>query len=341
MKEHSSRAEAEQRPLPSDSPVAQKKKGPWGTVGRLLLLLAGGAAIFGIVSHVGVSTVWTALSSAGWFLPLIFALDLGWLATESLAIRALYGEQFARVPRVRFVHALLVHYVTFLLIPMGRASGEVARAALLSRYVGKHRATTTAALMQSLTMTTNALISLVSLGCLLSVAPNSALVVALVTNVAATGAIGVVSYLVMRHVRIGGFLGRRFSKLAAAGPEFDAEFQATRPAHRRALGFCLAARVVQTAQYGILVYAVVGSLRWVDPWIAEGVQLVARSAGDMVPNQVGVTEGAFALFRGALGLHEQTATAVAIALLARLSNLTMAGSVTLLLQFWRSARSQS
>lgn len=316
-------------------------KGPWGSLGRLLLLIAGGAAIFGIVSHVGADAVWTALISAGWFLPLIFALDLAWLTTESLAIRALYGERGRSVPPSRFVHAVLVHYVTFLLIPMGRASGEVARAALLSRYVGKHRATAAAALMQSLTMTTNALVSIFSLACLLSVAPENALVLALLTNVAATGTIGVVSYLVMRHVRIGGFIGRRFSKFASAGPEFDAEFRDTRPAHRRALAFCVLARCVQTAQYGLIVYAVLGSLRWVDPWIAEGVQLVARSAGDMVPNQVGVTEGAFALFRGALDLQDQSATAVAIALLARLSNLTMAGSVTVLLQFWRPSAERS
>jgi hypothetical protein len=220
-----------------------------------------------------------------------------------------------------------------MVVPMGRTSAEVTRATMLAKHVGKPRAVAGAGLMQSMTMMANAIVSSLCLAALLVTTSSSALTIGLLLNIGVTLSLGLGAYLVMQHVSLGGFLGRRFSKFAQAGPEVDALFRESKVSHFKALSICVFSRLIQTMQYGVIFFAVVGAISPASPWISEGIQLVGRSAGDMVPNQVGITEGAFALFAPALGLAEHPHQAVSIALLARISNLTIAGLCAVLLQF--------
>lgn len=301
--------------------------------GRVILLVLGGAAIFGLVTAIGPQQIYDALRRAGIWLPLILVLDFSWLFFEHLAVRTLLGEERRRVSFRVWLETTLVHYVAFMVVPMGRTSAEITRATVLAKSVGRAQAATAAAVMQSLTMVANALMSLLCLGALLLQTQNHGLMVGLLLNAAFTGVVGWGTYLVMQHADVGEFLGRRFSKLAQAGPEMDVHFRASRPRHLRALAICMGARLIQTVQFGVVVLAITGESGVLVALIAEGIQLIGRSAGDMVPNQVGVTEGAFALFSGALGLAEEPARAVSIALLVRISNLSVAGACATLLQF--------
>lgn len=301
--------------------------------GRWLLLLLGLGAVVYLVMSLGAGLVLDALLAAGPWLPLVLALDLGWVVAEGFALLLLYGAPARCIPVRDWVQATLVQYVTMVVLPVGRAGAEVARATMMSKHVGPGLATASGALMQSLTLVSNALISVVCLLFVLAYTKASALSTLLAVNVAATLFLGGGLYLVMRRVKIGGFLGQKFESMAHLGPELDRHVKESAPRHPAAVLLCVLARAVQTAQYGVILLAVTGGAAISGMFVAQGIHLVGAGLGDMVPNQVGVTEGAYRIFAGALGLAEHPERAVAIALLARVSNLMVAGACAIAVQF--------
>lgn len=220
-----------------------------------------------------------------------------------------------------------------MVVPVGRASAEIARAGLLGKHVGKPRAAAAAAVMQSFTLMANAMLSVFCLFAVWHAARSQTLLGAIGLNIAITFGLGLLSYLLLRHVRVGGTFGRLFPKLSQTGQDLDTQIRESSPRHARALFVCFCGRTLQVVQYGVIFFAVVGSVSAADALTAQGIQLVSRTLGDAVPNQVGVTEAAFAAGADALGLAGHSEKAVAIALLARLSNLSMAGFCALIAQF--------
>lgn len=292
--------------------------------GRWILLVLGLGAMVFLVASIGPVRVWETIKTAGPWLPLIFVLDLSWLATEGVALLVLYGEDRRKVSVRDWAEVTMVQYTTMMVLPVGRAGAELARAAMMGRHVGKAKAAAGAALMQSFTLMVNALVSGVCLIAVVSAAQNAGLTLLLSVNAAMTFTLGVGIYLVMRHAKVGGALGKRFKKLSHWGPEMDEHFQESRSRHGTAIAFCLAGRSVQVIQYGLILFAVTGAVTVSSALITDGIQLVGRGLGDMVPNQVGVTEGAFAAFAGALNLSEHPERAISIALIGRVSNLSVA-----------------
>lgn len=309
-----------------------KVKQFFSSYGRYLLAAVGVTVIALLIYKIGPREVLATVVGAGAWLPLILALDFCWLAVEGLALLVIYGEQRKQISLRDWIQATLVQYASFVILPMGRVSSEVARAGVLGPIVGKSRAAAGAALMQSLTLMTNGLVSALCLLVLFLTAWHTGLSALLTFNLFATGGVGVVLYLVLRHVRIGGFLGKRFQRLSQFGPDIDVHVKKSASQHLPAFGFCLLGRGIQTLQYGVIVFAVMGSFSVTNAIIAEGIQVVARSMGDAVPNQVGVTEGVFALCAGALSLADHPEKAISIALLGRVSNLSVAGLCALGLQ---------
>jgi len=88
-------------------------------------------------------------------------------------------------------------------------------------------------------------------------------------------------------------------------------------------------RIVQALQYGVVLYAVGGVATASTALMAQGIQLVGASVGDLVPGQMGATEGAFRAFAGALGLGAEPARALSIALVIRMAQLGLAVSCLL------------
>lgn len=302
------------------------------TYGRAILAVVGLIAIGFLIHQVGPDKVLSAIVGAGAWLPLILALDFGWMAVEGIGLYVLYGRAREGITLNDWLKATFLQYATFVVVPMGRASGELARAGALANAVGKSRAAAGAALMQSLTLTANGLLSAACLGVVLLTTRHPGLTTLLGINVLATGGLGVSLYLVLRHVKIGGFFARRFERLSQFGPELDVYVRESRSLHLPALGFCVLGRLIQTVQYGLIFFAIVGTTSASSAFVAEGIQLVGRSMGDAVPNQVGVTEGTFALLAGALHLAEHPDKAISLALLGRVSNLSVAGLCALGLQ---------
>lgn len=322
---------------PPEPPGERKKPGNLVTFfkryGRWIFLALGVGAVFALVHSVGVDAVVKVLVTAGPWLPLILLLDVSWAAVEGLAVLILYGPEPAKkIPVRAWLQATLVHFTTMMVLPVGRTGAEVARATLLAPHVGKTRATAGAALMQTLTLVANTIISMICLTAVVSAPGSRELSLLLFGNGAATLALGGGLYLVMRRAKIGGFLGRKFEKMAHFGPELDGHFRESRPRHLIALGMGLTGRSLQTLQYGVIFLAVTGQFELSSTLIAQGIHLVGAGLGDMVPNQVGITEGAYRIFAGTLGLAEAPEKAVAIALLARTSNLGAAGLCALVVQ---------
>ncbi len=303
--------------------------------GRLLLLLLGALAMTGLVTHIGPGAIFRTLRAAQFFVPVILILEFSWMAFEGGAVRSLLGKTFAEVPVRSWREARLIHFATFAVVPMGRTSAEVTRAALLAKHVGKPRAACVGALMQSMTLSANAIVSALCAAVVYFSDRSLPLTLALLLNVAVTGSMGITMYAALRHVKLGGWAARKIKRLKQYGPALDDNLRETRPRHLLALMYCVGGRLLQTAQYGLIFYAVSRTFSPSSAFAAEGIQLVARSMGDMIPNQVGVTEAAFSGFSSALGLSEHPEKAISLALLGRVSNLSVAGGCAFVVQLMK------
>ena len=74
----------------------------------------------------------------------------------------------------------------------------------------------------------------------------------------------------------------------------------------------------------MILLSIGGVLTVKSAFVAQGIHLVGSGLGDMVPNAVGITEAAYRFFAETLGLSEDPARAIAIALVARLTQYTVA-----------------
>jgi len=295
-----------------------------------MLLVFGAAALVLLVRSVGPALVLRTLLEAGPYFPLILILDLGWVVFEGLALLWVLGAEAKRLPFRAWLQGTLAHYVTMTVLPVGRAGAEVVRAAVFGPYVGKAEAAMGAAFIESGTLIGNTMISLLCLTAVLQTGEQS-LSLLLAGNAAVTLALGVLVYLGLS--RAGGLTKLRLlQRFAPFGQDIRRVFDRSRPRHLIALMGITVARTLQTLQYGVIILAVSGVFSFHRMLVAQGIHLVGAGLGDMIPNQVGVTEGAYRVFAGALGLAKSPDKAVAVALLARLSALGVATLCSVLLQ---------
>jgi hypothetical protein len=298
--------------------------------GRWALLLAGTLAIGWLVHSVGFHRVLEVLASAGPLLPLIFVLEASWVLCEGVGFLVLLGPDVRRLPLRVWYQGTLAHYVTMTILPVGRAGAEVVRGTMWGPFVGRSEAASSAALFQAAALFGNALISLTCAG---FAACRSAplLTSVLFGNAAVTGVLGVMIYLgLARAQKLTQF--KLLKRFASFGDDIVEGFRRSRPRHVSALAVVTAGRLVQTVEFGVIMLAVSGSLSWEKMFLAEGIHLIGAGLGDMVPNQVGVQEGAYRAFAPALGFGAEPEKAIAVALLARFAVLGVAATSGLLLQ---------
>jgi hypothetical protein len=309
--------------------------------GRLLrvALLVGGTLLLGWLIHdVGAARVLaTALAAAPW-MPLVIAFDLGFFACEAMAHRAVLGPARASIPWSRFVRSSFLYFCVLAIAPLGRAGAEIARAASFAPHVGGGRATAAGVNVQAGVLLANLAISIpCAVAVAATVGVQHPLAWLLMINGAATGVLAGITLLVIRRSRIGRWVGARFPRLARAGADLDEAVVAPRRDLARSTFWCCAARVVQIGQYAALLAAIDASVSVRGTLVALGVHLVGAGFGDLVPNQVGVLEGAYRIFADAVGLAHDPARAISIALLARVSQLLIAATGIALLALWPGA----
>lgn len=292
-------------------------------LGRALLFVGGLGFVGFLVKQAGARQVAEVLAQAApWLVP-ILALESAFLVCETLAIRGLIGKTSQRVPRAAWVRSATLAYALMVLLPAGRAAGEVARATELSHYVEKGKATFAGARLGGA--------SLLAISAMSAIAapiarfwgePGSSFAALLAVNAVATAVLGTAIVALSHSRALKRRLVARFPSLDHGSHDGHDENVAPLPVGAALL--CFGARCAQVVQYGIVLCAVGGVLTVPRAVLASGAHLVSASAGDLVPAQMGVNEGAYSAFAGALGLGHAPERAVAIALVIRVAQLMLA-----------------
>lgn len=292
---------------------------------RATLFVLGVTAVVLLVRAAGPGAVLDTLLRAGVWLPLIVALEVGFAGMDVLALRSLAGPRAESVPRATWLRSALVAYGIMILLPAGRAGGEIARAASLGPHVGGAHAIAMATRLQAVTLLAN---SVISIPCWAAVALAShalePLAWLVLGNGVVTGVVGGAIVLTSRRSRVGGWLGGRIAALATHGARFDEALRDQTP-WTPAILWCSLGRALQSLQYGVILLSVGGTLTVTSAFVSQGIHLVGAGFGDMVPNQVGITEGAYRIFADVLGLADAPARAIGIALVARICQSSLAG----------------
>ncbi len=290
--------------------------------GRALLFVGGLGFVGFLVKQAGARQVGEVLAQAApWLVP-ILALESAFLVCETLAIRGLIGKTSQKVPRAAWVRSATLAYALMVLLPAGRAAGEVARATELSHYVEKGKATFAGARLGGA--------SLLAISAMSAIAapiarfwgePGSSFAALLAVNAVVTATLGTVVVALSRSRALKRRLVARFPSLDGGHEGHD---EGVAPLPVGAALLCFGARCAQVVQYGIVLCAVGGVLTLPRAVLASGAHLVSASAGDLVPAQMGVNEGAYSAFAGAIGLGHAPERAVAIALVIRVAQLMLA-----------------
>jgi hypothetical protein len=279
-----------------------------------------------LIRGAGPEKVARVLYGASFWLPFILVLEIAQAAADVVSLRVLLGPQKSRVPASTWLRSSGAAYAMMILLPAGRATGEVTRGALLSRHVGAAWAATAGAQLQASYLFANGALSAaaaVAVASLLGM--GSPLALLLVGNAVLMAAISAGILAVLRGDRAGRWIEhvrQRFIRSTAHAPPLEPE--ARRRVPWRAAAVCTASRAVQVVQYGILLLAVGGAPSVRGALAAHGIHLVGATVGDILPNQLGVVDGAYRAFASAIGLGDAPARALSIAFVAHAAQLLCA-----------------
>jgi hypothetical protein len=303
-----------------------EKDGFWGTYGRAFAqagaLTLGAAALAALVHHAGSAGLVPVLQRAARWLPLALVIEGMRIATEVAATRSLAGRGASAIPRSELLRAHLVGYAVTLLMPAGRAAAEALKASMLSPYIGGARAAAIATKNQSLSLLATAAVSVPCAIATFAVAGFSPVPVAIALHTVALVVAGVSLQLVARHAGLLAWLARRLPRVAEAARAYQDAVRDQRAVPAFALAAFVANRALQVVGLGLLIAAVGGPLGPLEALVGQGVEFVGATVGDLVPAQLGATDGAFALAASVLRIS--VADAVALSLLVHAVQLAWA-----------------
>jgi hypothetical protein len=230
-----------------------------------------------------------------------------------------------------------------ILVPAGRAAGEVARAALVSTHIGPARAATASTQLQAAYLSANGLLSLIEMALVATfLGFATPLALLLGGNVLFQAVVSTALLAILWDARVGRWLDKlrkRFAPRAAEHPPLDPAFRRRIP--WRPFLVSSASRSVQLVQYGIILYAVGGVPIPRGAVIAHGIHLVGATLGDLLPNQLGIVDGTYRALAGDLGFADAPARALSIALVARIAQLILAAACVVVAAGTRSAGSRA
>jgi hypothetical protein len=311
-----------------------------GWFGRLLLAAVGLGLLAYLVHGAGPGRVVKILLQAGSWLPVIVGLEVVQLLSDVVALHLLLGQhdygqrnqrehdedqRMARqVPPSTWVRSSAVAYAMMVLLPAGRAAGEVARATLVARHVGTGRAATASAELQASYLTAIALSSAAACAVVsIKFGLHTPLALLLAGNALMMTFFTVSLFAVLWDARAGRWMTQLRQRFGDHTPPI--ETPRVRRVPLRAMLVCASGRGAQLVQYGVLLSAVGGTASIGGAFIAHGIHLVGATLGDAVPNQLGVVDGTYRTFAPALGFGDAPARALSIAFLAHAAQLAMAG----------------
>jgi uncharacterized membrane protein YbhN (UPF0104 family) len=283
---------------------------------RPLVRLASAVVATGVLAlavwAAGAKAVLTDLGSSLHALPLLAVLEAVMLGCSTVALRTLYGASGSVVPMREWLRVAAAGYAVGLVLPMGRSSGEAARAVILGRIVGGARAAVAAVQMQAVTLLSTAVFALPILVATLLYLPPGLMAGFIVLNAVITASVGVALLVLRQRGSPGRRLGGLFKRLESFGAAFDAAAGASRGDLLRSLAWETGGRVSQILQCAVALAAVgqpSGLLRVV---ATRGALTVGSAIGDILPGQFGATEATLVAGAASLGLTASTAASLAL-----------------------------
>ena len=266
--------------------------------------------------------IWDARS----WLPAIVGLELVQAASDFVTLRMLLGPRRLQVPISAWIRSSAVAYAMMILVPAGRAAGEVARATVVSRHVGAPTAATASTQLQAAYVFAIGALSIVD--CVVvwaSFGARSPLTLLLAANAALMMSIAATLLAILWHARVGPWLDRlRRHFVGLPQDEVPIESARRRAIPWRAAAICTISRTVQVIQYGVILRAVGGTSSLGGMVIAHGIHLVGTTLGDVLPNGLGIVDGTYRTFAAAVGFGDAPARALSIAFLAHVAQLIVA-----------------
>jgi len=283
---------------------------------RVLFGLAGLAGLGLLVHHIGPDAVLDALRRVLPWLPVLLAVEGARIGVEAATTGALYAQLGER-PRARaLLRAQLLAYWVFVVSPMGRTAAEVTKALILSEDEGAGRATSVAIVAQGAALVGTAVLSC---ACVAAAAarpeawPLAWAVGAQTVGVAALGGLVLWGARRERVGRVAGWLLERVGVDEAQRRRLPKLVRSMRPVPWRVVLGYAASRGLSAVLFFCAIAALGGGAQPLGALRAMGVSLIGAAAVDLVPADVGLTEGAFALFRDGVGVGAAEAVTLGLA----------------------------
>jgi len=267
-----------------------------------LLALAGLAALALLIRSIGVRPLLEAMRSSARWLPILLALEAGRVSLEVLASLSLSPRLRRRASLSQLGRIHVIGYAVSAIMPAGRAAGEAVKAAMFSRFVGGPEAAAIGTGNQSAAMIGSALagVPVAVVAYLLTGA--SALTLALLVFMLVSLVVVVAFQIACRRREVGGALIRRFMRMEQATADFEAALREIPLVPVAATACTLASRVLFTIELAVLLHGTSGHAGLGRTALALGASLVGGAIGDLVPGQLGASDGAFALAAPLLGI---------------------------------------
>jgi hypothetical protein len=266
----------------------------FGVVGLIAIAL--------LVRGVGAATLFAIVRASARWLPLLVAIDALRIVAEGFATCSLSARVRRQVPLAELVRVHLVGYAIGMNMPAGRVTAEAVKAAMLSRYIGAPEAAAVAAGNQTSVMLGNVVGMVPCMVAAIWMTGWSPLVCSFGLLALFTAVLFAMFQLACRRSRLGGALLRRVTRFEHATEAFQAAIERVPIVPVGATLAALAARAVAALELGVLLWALGGRHSVGHALLAQGVNLIGGSLGDVVPGQLGATDGAFALAAPSLGL---------------------------------------
>lgn len=297
-----------------------------GRKGQLGLLALGFGSVVALAHLVGAREIAHVVARCAPVVPLLLVVEAARIGLEARAVRDLYRALGAEVPPRALARAHLVGYAMTTVLPAGRAVAETYVATALVRFASPGKAAAVGTLNHALAMAANAFVAAVCFVACLYATGMSPLTVAIGLHTLLVGGIALALPVVARSRRacaaaarvIRFFLGEKRAERAARGLEAmgdAARMHAGAP--RSAVAAHLIARGMQAIGMAVLLATISGmrgTSALIGGLLGQAVHLVGTSAGDLVPLQLGATDGGFALAAPALGMKVADAVAAALIL---------------------------
>ncbi len=281
------------------------------TFGRVVAATAGFGGLAFLIYHSDPKAVWAAVLHAPVMFPIVVLLQALVVGFESWAVLLLYGPDRKRIPAREVWRSSMFSFAVVVVFPFGRAVGEAARAAMLARYVGSPLAAAAAAQIQAVTLLGNALISIPCAVAAYLIVGTGWLFWAVLGHFVVSAALAAGVILAGRHAGLVARLGKLFPGGSEWGSKVDQQLKAER--HIAApVALLVLSRLVDTLQRMVLLVAVGGTFSLLQGFASEGISLVASSAGDAIPGQVGIIEMGYSLAARVLNLDRGNAVAMGL-----------------------------